>query len=166
MLILSNQYYNYNMKYYYNDTKIGYLTITEEDSAITGILFGKQNLDGEFILSPLIKETFSQIGEYLEGKRKEFNIKINPKGTDFQKKVWQKLCEIPYGQTKTYSQIAEEIKNPKAIRAVGMANNKNPLCIVVPCHRVIGKNGKLIGYAGGIDMKKSLLDIEHKNQFL
>ena len=109
---------------------------------------------------------YNQIIEYLAGQRKIFNFNYKLEGTDFQKKVWQKLCEIPYGQTKTYSQIAEEIKNPKAVRAVGMANNKNPLCIVVPCHRVIGKNGKLIGYAGGIDMKKSLLDIEHKNQFL
>ena len=109
---------------------------------------------------------YNQIIEYLTGQRKIFNFNYKLEGTDFQKKVWQKLCEIPYGQTKTYSQIAEEIKNPKAIRAVGMANNKNPLCIVVPCHRVIGKNGKLIGYAGGIDMKKSLLNIEYKNQFL
>ena len=108
---------------------------------------------------------YNQIIEYLAGQRKIFNFNYKLEGTDFQKKVWQKLCEIPYGQTKTYSQIAEEIKNPKAVRAVGMANNKNPLCIVVPCHRVIGKNGKLIGYAGGIDMKKSLLDIEYKNQF-
>ena len=109
---------------------------------------------------------YNQIIEYLAGQRKIFSFNYKLEGTDFQKKVWKKLCEIPYGQTKTYSQIAEEIKNPKAVRAVGMANNKNPLCIVVPCHRVIGKNGKLIGYAGGIDMKKSLLDIEHKNQFL
>ena len=109
---------------------------------------------------------YNQIIEYLAGQRKIFNFNYKLEGTDFQKKVWKKLCEIPYGQTKTYSQIAEEIKNPKAVRAVGMANNKNPLCIVVPCHRVIVKNGKLIGYAGGIDMKKSLLDIEYKNQFL
>ena len=83
-------------------------------------------------------------------------------GTPFQKKVWNALQNIPYGETRTYKQIAEEIGNPKACRAVGMANNKNPMIIVVPCHRVIGANGKLVGYGGGLEMKRALLDLESK----
>ena len=149
------------MNYYYKDTRIGYLTITEEDSAITGIMFGKQKQEGEFILSSLIKETFSQIGEYLEGKRKEFNIKINPKGTDFQKMVWNELLKISYGETRSYKDIAAKVNKPKGARAVGMANNKNPIPIIIPCHRVIGANGNLTGYAGGVNIKEKLLRIEH-----
>ena len=100
--------------------------------------------------------------EYLEGKRKVFDFPYEFHGTEFQKKVWKKLCDIPYGETRTYKDIAIAIGNPKACRAVGMSNNKNPITIAVPCHRVIGANGKLVGYAGGIEMKKKLLEIEEK----
>ena len=149
------------MNYYYKNTKIGYLTITEENSAITGILFGKQKRDGEFVLTPLINNAFNQIKEYLEGKRKEFDIEINPKGTDFQKMVWKELLKIPYGETRSYKDIAARVNNPKGSRAVGMANNKNPIPIIIPCHRVIGSNGNLTGYAGGVNIKEKLLRIEH-----
>lgn len=106
------------------------------------------------------KEAMDQLKTYFEGSRQEFDLKLNPKGTDFQKKVWEALSRIPYGQVCSYRDIAESIGNVKACRAVGMANGKNPIAIVVPCHRVIGSNGKLIGYAGGLDTKKELLRLE------
>lgn len=105
---------------------------------------------------------YEEIMEYLHGKRKTFDILYELEGTDFQKKVWKELTRIPYGQTRTYKDIARAIGNKNASRAVGMANNKNPLMIVVPCHRVIGTNGKLVGYAGGLDMKKEILDLEQR----
>lgn len=105
-----------------------------------------------------------QLKEYFAGKRKIFDFPYQLKGTDFQQKVWAALCEIPYGQTRTYKDIALAIGNPRACRAVGMANNKNPMSIVVPCHRVIGSNGKLVGYGSGLDMKQALLQLEAKNR--
>ena len=97
---------------------------------------------------------------YFSKKRKSFDIPIKLEGTEFQKRVWDALIQIPYGKTCTYKDIAEKIGNPKACRAVGGANNKNPIMIIVPCHRVIGKNGDLVGYAGGIEVKQKLLDLE------
>ena len=106
---------------------------------------------------------FFQISEYLSGKRQKFDFPYQMIGTDFQKSVWQKLCEIPYGETRTYKEIAESLGKPKASRAVGMACSKNPIWIAVPCHRVIGADGRLTGYAGGLDMKKSLLQLEQES---
>lgn len=103
---------------------------------------------------------FTQLFEYIYGQREKFDLKIQLIGSDFQNKVWQQLLRIPYGETKSYSQIAAEVGCPKAQRAVGMANNKNNLGIIVPCHRVIGKNGQLTGYASGILLKEKLLRIE------
>lgn len=102
----------------------------------------------------------SQLAQYFEGRLKQFDLDLQPIGTDFQKKVWQALLTIPYGTTVTYGQIAEQIHNPKACRAVGLANKCNPIPIIIPCHRVIGKNGKLTGFAGGLDIKQALLDLE------
>lgn len=102
----------------------------------------------------------SQLAQYFEGRLKQFDLDLQPLGTDFQKKVWQALLTIPYGTTVTYGQIAEQIHNPKACRAVGLANKCNPIPIIIPCHRVIGKNGKLTGFAGGLDIKQALLDLE------
>lgn len=107
---------------------------------------------------------YTQIMEYLSGKRTSFDFAYKLNGTAFQKKVWEQLTRIPYGETRTYKEIAAAIGNPKASRAVGLANNKNPVTIVVPCHRVIGTSGELIGYAGGLDMKKALLDLEMQNR--
>ena len=101
-----------------------------------------------------------QLQEYFEGKRTSFDLPILPKGTPFQLAVWKRLLEIPYGEVRTYGQIAAEIGNPKSSRAVGQAANRNPLWIVIPCHRVIGKNHSLTGYAGGLDMKRRLLQLE------
>ena len=105
---------------------------------------------------------YKDIMEYLNGEITVFDFPYELEGTDFQKKVWKELTRIPYGQTRTYKDIASAIGNKNASRAVGMANNKNPIMIVVPCHRVIGTNGKLVGYAGGLDMKKDLLDLEQR----
>lgn len=110
--------------------------------------------------TPLIKEAFKQIHEYVAGKRQMFDLPLLLEGTPFQIKVWQALLKIPYGKTCSYQQIAKTVGSPKAYRAVGMANNRNRIMIVIPCHRVIGADGKLVGYAGGIEMKKALLEIE------
>ena len=105
----------------------------------------------------------TQLTEYFSGKRKNFNIKLAPHGTIFQKKVWHELQKIPYGKTASYKDIAQNINNPLSYRAVGMANNKNPIAIIIPCHRVIGSSGKLVGYAGGIKLKEELLQLEQNN---
>ena len=106
----------------------------------------------------------NQLQEYFEGKRKEFDLNIKfIKGTEFQISVWKALSNISYGEKITYKSIAEKINNPKAVRAVGGANNKNPIAIIIPCHRVVGSNGKMVGYAGGIDKKEYLLKLEEKN---
>lgn len=110
--------------------------------------------------SPLQREVDKQMGEYFEGKRKAFELPLRPEGTDFQKKVWNALLEIPFGETRSYQDIANAVGSPKACRAVGMANHQNPIIIVIPCHRVIGKNGKLVGYGGGLSMKEKLLLLE------
>lgn len=112
--------------------------------------------------TPLLVMAKQQLLEYMAGKRKEFDLPLSLKGTEFQKKVWAALTEIPYGETRTYGQIAAVVGNPKAGRAVGMANHRNPVSIVVPCHRVIGAGGKLVGYGGGLDRKEKLLALESK----
>ena len=106
------------------------------------------------------KEALHQLAEYFAGSRQQFDLKIDPKGTVFQKSVWQELRRIPFGKTASYGEIAERIGNSKACRAVGLANAKNPLPIIVPCHRVIGKDGSLTGFGGGLEIKKQLLDLE------
>jgi methylated-DNA-[protein]-cysteine S-methyltransferase len=153
------------------NTEIGKLRISSEGLSITEIKFaelasnkegsGDNNTDeGADSPNAMTDDVAIQLKEYLAGERKEFDMQINPVGTEFQKKVWKALCSIPYGETRTYKQIAELIGNPKASRAVGMANNKNPIVVAVPCHRVIGANGKLVGYAGGLDIKEKLLELE------
>ena len=112
--------------------------------------------------SPLLKESFTQMKEYFAGKRLYFEVPIYIFGTDFQRKVWKALVQIPYGETVSYNDIAKKIKSPKAVRAVGSANGKNRVPIMVPCHRVIAKNGSLAGFAGGVSLKKKLLDLEFK----
>ena len=150
------------MIYHYTyDTELGSVTFVEEDGALLAISTRSSN-EGICRETALIKEAHRQLCEYLKGEGKEFDLPLNPKGTDFQKRVWKALCEIPYGETRSYKQIAETIGNPKAVRAVGMANHRNPLLIVVPCHRVIGADGKLVGYAAGIDKKVFLLRLEAK----
>lgn len=145
---------------YYN-CKIGEIKVCYTETHITHFKFADKDLGFKNSeTSNLSDKAISQLREYLDGKRKHFDLPIKMQGTDFQCRVWKALCEVPYGETRTYKQIAEMIGNPKAVRAVGMANNRNPIAIIVPCHRVIGSNGKLVGYAGGLDIKQTLLDIE------
>ena len=143
------------------ETDIGKITITCSDKGIHEISFG-ENVEGKRVQagSPLLAKAFAELEEYFRGERRAFDLPLNLTGTEFQKKVWAALQGIPYGETRSYGEIAAQVGNPKASRAVGMANNKNPVAIVVPCHRVIGKNGSLTGYAGGIDVKKKLLELE------
>ena len=108
----------------------------------------------------LSEQVFKQLEEYFAGTRKTFEIPLNPQGTEFQKKVWKALLKIPYGETRSYKEIAAAIGDEKATRAVGMANNKNPIAILIPCHRVIGADGSLAGYGGGVDIKRRLLETE------
>jgi methylated-DNA-[protein]-cysteine S-methyltransferase len=147
---------------YTYETKIGKIGIAENGEGITGVYLTNEEMPTDYILgeTTLLQNAAKQLYEYLDGKRKVFDLPLTPTGTPFQTKVWHALQMIPYGETRSYKQIAETIGNPKASRAVGMANNKNPIAIFIPCHRVIGSNGTLVGYAGGLKMKEQLLYIE------
>lgn len=148
-------------------TPLGYLTLYATDKALTAILYEHQKPQVEVAThSPqhlLLIECEQQLQQYFAGDRQQFDLPLAPQGTDFQQRVWQALGTIPYGVSWSYQQLAITIGNPKACQAVGMANSKNPLSIVTPCHRVIGKNGKLTGYAGGLDKKQTLLDLEQQH---
>ena len=149
-------------KVFYYNTKIVKIGIEENGIGITKILFINKDVQEEIIKkaeTPLLKQAIEEINEYLDGKRSSFDLPLALEGTEFQNKVWNALKEIPYGETRSYGEIAKVIGNEKASRAVGMANNKNPIAIIIPCHRVIGANGKLVGYAGGIDVKEKLLEL-------
>ena len=151
----------------YVNLPVGKIEIIEENEKIVelNIYNEERNQKKNNIIekdTKLLLEVEKQLREYFEGKRIKFEISLNPKGTEFMKKVWKELLKIPYGETRTYKEIAEKIGNSKASRAVGMANNKNPIPIIIPCHRVIGSNNKLVGYALGLDMKQYLLDLERK----
>lgn len=143
------------------DSPVGKIEIIEENEKITELnIYNEKKNNIIEKDTKLLLETQKQLKEYFEGKRTKFEIPLNPKGTEFMKKVWKELLKIPYGEVRTYKEIAEKVGNSKASRAVGMANNKNPIPIIIPCHRVIGSNNKLVGYALGLDMKKYLLDLE------
>jgi len=142
-------------------TILGFTEIIGDENGISKIhVFDQEQKVSKKI--PLeLQEVVSQIQDYFEGNRDDFNFKLNPKGTDFQQKVWQELLNIPYGKTMSYQELSIKLGDVKAIRAVANANGKNPLWIVVPCHRVIGSDGSLTGYAGGLWRKKWLLDHEN-----
>ena len=143
-------------------TPIGDICILEENNKIIGLTLDNEKYCYTEKNTEILNETEKQLNEYFWGKRKKFNVPINPKGTEFQKQVWNELLKIPYGQTVTYKRIAQKIKRPNAARAVGMANHNNPIAIIVPCHRVVGSNSKLVGYAFGLEKKQFLLDLENK----
>jgi methylated-DNA-[protein]-cysteine S-methyltransferase len=154
--------------FFYSFGKIN-IGIAEEDNAVAGVFFGRKVPTGSPVgfpeglsktETPLIKKAAAQISEYLEGKRKKFDLPLVLHGTEFQKTVWRALQTIPYGETRSYKDIAVLAGSPKAFRAVGMANNRNPVSIIIPCHRVIGSNGDLVGYGGGLPVKKFLLELE------
>ena len=146
---------------------VGTLTLVASEKGLAAILWenddparvplGALTEDGE---DPVLQETERQLDEYFSGKRKTFSIPLDFNGTDFQKAVWNALLTIPYGETRSYGEIAVQLGNPKAVRAVGAANGKNPISIIAPCHRVIGSNGKLTGFAGGLEAKSLLLRLE------
>ncbi len=157
------------------DSEVGKLTLVATDKGLAAILWENDNPRrvrlnpvSENKNHPVLQETEKQLNEYFEGKRKVFSIKLDAKGTAFQTKVWQALRTIPFGETRSYGQIARQIGNPKAVRAVGAANGRNPISIIVPCHRVIGASGKLVGFAGGLGIKKHLLSLEsdHEDKLL
>lgn len=141
---------------------IGTLYIVEENEKIIEIRYENKKEEVLEKNTKILEKAVQELEEYFKGKRKEFDIPLNPKGTEFMKKVWKELQKIPYGKTTSYGKIAEKIGNPKASRAVGMANHNNPIPIIIPCHRVIGKNNKMVGYALGIDRKEYLLNLELK----
>lgn len=144
------------------DTVIGKIIIEESEGKISRIeiVNGTEKFDGKEEETELINKTYKELDEYFRGKRKTFDIPLKIEGTEFQKKIWNELLEIPYGETRSYLDIAKRVGNPKASRAVGMANHNNKIIIIIPCHRVIGSNKKLIGYAGGLDVKEKLLKLE------
>lgn len=178
---------NRDTYYCYMETPIGRIAIEEDGRAITALYMcvGKNNgmeaeedkFDSEYetteyeleesgrvcCKTPLLQEAKKQLEEYFAGKRKEFDLPISSHGTEFQKKVWNALRQIPYGETRSYREIAVQIGNPKACRAIGGANNKNPIMIIVPCHRVIGADGSLVGFGGGLSAKEYLLALERKS---
>lgn len=152
------------INYFCYDTEIGRIKISEKDGKIIGLGFYDYKKEDEIEKeTDAIRKTYLQLKEYLSGKRKNFDIEIEMIGTEFQKKVWKELLNIPYGETRSYKDIAIAIGNEKACRAVGNANNKNPIAIIVPCHRVVGSNGSMTGYAGGLNIKEKLLKIEKYN---
>lgn len=157
------------MSYFYKlmPSPVGVLTLIASDRGVAAILWENENPNrvrqraGEEDPShPVLMETERQLKEYFAGERTLFTVTLDFVGTEFQKKVWQALVTIPFGETRSYAEIARQIGHPKAVRAVGAANGKNPVSIIAPCHRVIGSNGKLTGFAGGLEAKAFLLNIE------
>jgi methylated-DNA-[protein]-cysteine S-methyltransferase len=141
-------------------TPLGMATITGNENGISVIAIADDGVVSEAI--PLVLQgVVTQLNDYFEGKRTEFDVLLNPQGTDFQKKVWNGLLQIPYGKTMSYLELSKQLGDVKAIRAVASANGKNPLWIIIPCHRVIGTDGSLTGYAGGLWRKKWLLELEN-----
>lgn len=147
---------------YYYKTDVGLIGIADNGQAVTDLFFANEIAPGDVVQkeTSLIRQTAHQMEEYLQGKRRFFDLPLHLEGTAMQQMVWKALLKIPYGQTRSYKQIAEQIGRPRAYRAVGRANNRNPISIIVPCHRVIGANGKLVGYGGGLELKQHLLNLE------
>ena len=146
---------------------VGTLKLVAHETALVAVLWENENPKrvrlAELIEQthhPILLETQKQLTEYFAGKRQQFDLPLDFEGTEFQQKVWQALLSIPFGETRSYRDIAEQIGNVKAVRAVGAANGKNPISIIAPCHRVVGANGKLVGFAGGLDNKDILLRLE------
>lgn len=146
--------------YFQYETALGTMTFGEQDGFLTDLHFGTQVLAGERQESPLLREAYEQLCQYLCGERRQFSVPLRPAGTPFQQSVWAALQQIPYGTTVSYKALAKAVGNEQACRAVGMANHRNPIAIMIPCHRVVGANGSLTGYASGLDRKQQLLTLE------
>jgi methylated-DNA-[protein]-cysteine S-methyltransferase len=156
-----------NFAYKIIDSPVGKLKLVASDKGLAGVLWERENTRPvplseavEDKQHPVLVETEQQLGEYFAGKRKTFSIALDMQGTRFQKDVWEALLAIPFGETRSYGQIAKQLGNPRATRAVGAANGRNPVSIIVPCHRVIGSSGKLTGFGGGLETKAHLLSLE------
>lgn len=152
-------------RFTYYDSPLGTVTLQANEQGLLGVWFEThttkpQDLGTQEDSFPIFQSVKEQLERYFAGEAVQFDVPIAAKGTPFQQSVWHALTTIPYGETWSYAQLADAIGNPKAVRAVGLANGKNPVSVIVPCHRVIGKNGKLTGYAGGIERKQRLLAIE------
>jgi methylated-DNA-[protein]-cysteine S-methyltransferase len=147
---------------FFYDYPIGTLGIAEDSGAICRVFFGGEQIPAGFdtLETPLIRQAATQLTEYFEGRRTDFDLPLVLRGTDFQTSVWKALQTIPAGETRSYKDIAAMVGNPRASRAVGMANHRNPIAIIIPCHRVIGHNGDLTGYGGGLPIKQYLLEME------
>lgn len=151
------------MNYQFLDTSIGTLRLVSQNNMITKVEFeGRHQIKADDVLhcDSILQEAAKQLEEYFSGQREHFDLRLSPGGTEFQQQVWASLRAIPYGELRSYGDIARSIKRPKAVRAVGAANGRNPIPIIVPCHRVIGSNGALTGFAGGLEMKEQLLNLE------
>jgi methylated-DNA-[protein]-cysteine S-methyltransferase len=155
------------------DSPVGKLKLVASDQGLVAILWQNDkptrvrlNELTEDARHPLLLETERQLGEYFAGKRKTFSVPLDMRGTSFQKNVWHALLAIPFGETRSYGQLAKQLGNPQAVRAVGAANGRNPISIIVPCHRVIGSSGKLTGFAGGLETKAHLLNLEEDGGML
>ena len=145
-----------------HQTPVGPMVMVENGTAITHLFFGRmaQTEQVKWEETPLLRQTAHQLDEYFQGMRRTFDVPLSPEGTEFEQIVWKALQTIPHGETRSYADIARQIGKPSACRAVGHANNQNPVSIIIPCHRVIGTNGKLTGYAGGLSIKQYLLELE------
>lgn len=153
------------MYYYIIESPICPILLAGDEEGLKHLIFMKSERkmeipEGWVENKEFFSEAVRQLEAYFSGKLKSFDLKLAPEGTDFQKSVWKALCEIPYGETRTYKEISISIGKPRAYRAVGLANHRNPVAIVIPCHRVIGSDGKLTGYASGLDVKEFLLKLE------
>lgn len=153
------------MSIFYYSSPVGILEIKSTESHITQLLFKESAKTSSENIPAVMKECIRQLDEYFSGNRKDFTLPLAPEGTIFQRSVWKALQTIPYGQTISYKELAERVENPKACRAVGTANGRNPIAIIIPCHRVIAANGTLGGYAGGLDIKTILLKLEGIDRF-
>jgi len=146
------------------ETPLGHAKITGDVNGIAKVSIGDTSKEITQIIPENLLDCVTQLKEYFREERKNFDLKLNPKGTDFQKRVWQQLQQIPFGKTCSYLKFSKKLGDPKAIRAVASANGKNPLWVIVPCHRVIGSDGNLTGYAGGLHRKQWLINHESTNK--
>ncbi|HJH04440.1 methylated-DNA--[protein]-cysteine S-methyltransferase [Victivallis vadensis] len=152
----------------FRDFPFGRFGVEEKEGAVTHLYLNPAGavLPAEERETPLLAEAMRQLAEYFAGERREFELPLAPEGTPFMRRVWAELVKVPYGATATYGEIAERIGNPGGSRAVGLANNRNPIAIIIPCHRIIGSSGKLVGYAGGVELKERLLALESGSPLL
>lgn len=139
---------------------VGPLTLVERDGRLSAVRFG--DFGSSETPAPVLHRAAAQLGEYFAGRRRTFDLPLAAEGTPFQQAVWRALEKIPYGEIRTYGEIARAVGNPAACRAVGMANHRNPLPVVIPCHRVVGADGRLTGYGGGLEIKRLLLELERR----